>query len=50
MRADVTVDVDGIVTQSQQPVFRGGNIGQRRAANAACAELWRRLTAAQDVS
>jgi nicotinamide-nucleotide amidase len=50
MRAEVTVDVDGIVTHSQHPVFRGSSIGQRRAANAACAELWRRLTAAQDVS
>jgi hypothetical protein len=43
MRVVVAVDVDGLVTVSEQTVFRGGEIGRRRAANAACAALWTRL-------
>jgi nicotinamide-nucleotide amidase len=50
MRAEVVVDLAGTLSQAQHAIFRGGDIGRRRAANAACAELWRRLTAEQDLS
>ena len=43
MRVEVVVDVDGVVTRSEHTVFRGGELGRRRAANAACAALWKRL-------
>jgi len=43
MNVEVAVDVDGTVTRAEQTVFRGGEIGRRRAANAACAALWARL-------
>jgi nicotinamide-nucleotide amidase len=39
----VAVDVEGRVTQAEHTAFRGGEIGRRRAANMACAELWARL-------
>jgi nicotinamide-nucleotide amidase len=43
MRVEVAVDVDGRVTRAEQTVFRGGDIGRRRAANTACAALRARL-------
>jgi hypothetical protein len=43
MRVIVAVDVGGDVTRSEHTVFRGGDIGRRRAANTACAALWARL-------
>jgi nicotinamide-nucleotide amidase len=43
MRVEVAVDIDGSVTWSEQTVFRGGEMGRRRAANTACAALWARL-------
>ena len=43
MRVNVAVDIAGHVTTATHTVFRGGDTGRRRAANAAAAELWRRL-------
>jgi nicotinamide-nucleotide amidase len=43
LAVDVAVDVDGLSTTSRHTAFRGGDIGRRRAANIACAELWTRL-------
>lgn len=39
----VAVDLEGDVSTTAQTAFRGGEIGRRRAAIIACAELWRRL-------
>ena len=39
----VAVDVEGALTTTSHTAFRGGEIGRRRAANIACAELWKRL-------
>jgi len=47
MAVEIVVDVGGEVTTSDHTAFRGGDIGRRRAANTACAELWRRLTVAE---
>jgi nicotinamide-nucleotide amidase len=43
MRVEVVVDVSGIMDRTEQTVFRGGELGRRRAANTACAALWARL-------
>ena len=43
MRVEVAVDIDGDITSSEHSVFRGGEMGRRRAANTACAALWARL-------
>jgi nicotinamide-nucleotide amidase len=43
MRVEVALDISGHVTTATSTVFRGGDTGRRRAANAAAAELWRRL-------
>jgi len=43
MRVEVAVDIAGDVSTATQSVFRGGDTGRRRAANAAAAALWRRL-------
>jgi nicotinamide-nucleotide amidase len=50
MRAEVAVDLGDAVSQAQHAIFRGGDVGRRRAANAACAELWRRLGGRSDGS
>jgi nicotinamide-nucleotide amidase len=42
-RAEIGVDVEGDARRSSVTLFRGGDAGRRRAANAALAELWRRL-------
>jgi nicotinamide-nucleotide amidase len=47
MHADIAVDVGGVVSRSTQTVFRGGDIGRRRAATAACTQLWRSLNPAE---
>lgn len=39
----VAVDLEGDVSTTAQTAFRGGEIGRRRAAIIACAELWKRL-------
>jgi nicotinamide-nucleotide amidase len=39
----VAIDVDGQTATATSTAFRGGEIGWRRAAIAACAELWKRL-------
>jgi nicotinamide-nucleotide amidase len=44
MRVDVAVDTSTRRWQATHSVFRGGDAGRRRAANAAVAELWRGLT------
>ncbi len=43
MRIDVGIDIEGETTQVSRTAFRGGEAGRRRSANAAAAELWRRL-------
>jgi nicotinamide-nucleotide amidase len=43
LHVQVIVDASGDQTTSQHTAFRRGEIGRRRAANMACAELWRRL-------
>ena len=43
MHVEIAVDVLGNVGRSEQTVFRGGEIGRRRAATTACAALWTRL-------
>jgi nicotinamide-nucleotide amidase len=45
LAVEVVVDIDDVVTTSSHSAFRGGEIGRRRAATIACAELWRRLGA-----
>jgi nicotinamide-nucleotide amidase len=44
----VAVDLEGDVSTTTQTAFRGGEIGRRRAAIIACAELWKRLAEGQD--
>jgi nicotinamide-nucleotide amidase len=43
LSVEVAVDLDGGVSVVERTAFRGGEIGRRRAATIACAELWRRL-------
>jgi nicotinamide-nucleotide amidase len=43
LSVEVAVDIEGEVTLTGHTAFRGGEIGRRRAANVACAELWKRL-------
>lgn len=43
MRVDIAIDIGDRVTTATRTVFRGGDTGRRRAANAAAAELWKRL-------
>jgi nicotinamide-nucleotide amidase len=43
MRAEVGLDIEGCESRASHVVFRGGEIGRRRSANAAAAELWRQL-------
>ena len=43
MRVEISVVIEGRQTRAAHSVFRGGDAGRRRAANAAAAELWRRL-------
>jgi nicotinamide-nucleotide amidase len=43
LAVEIAVDVDGQVTSTTRTAFRGGEIGRRRAATLACAELWHRL-------
>ena len=43
MRVEVGLDIDGRVSRVTHTIFRAGDIGRRRAANAGAAELWRRL-------
>jgi hypothetical protein len=43
MRVAATVDIEGEQSLAERSVFRGGDVGRRRAANAAVAELWKRL-------
>jgi nicotinamide-nucleotide amidase len=43
LAVEVAVDVEGQVTRATRTAFRGGEIGRRRAATLACAELWHRL-------
>ncbi len=45
MRAEVGLDVEGHESSASHVIFRGGEIGRRRSANAGVAELWRRLRA-----
>jgi hypothetical protein len=45
LAVEVAVDVGGQVSTATRTAFRGGEIGRRRAATLACAELWRRLEA-----
>jgi nicotinamide-nucleotide amidase len=44
MRVDVGLDIEGHVSRATHTIFRAGDIGRRRAANAGASELWRRLT------
>jgi nicotinamide-nucleotide amidase len=43
MRVEIGLDIEGVKARATQVVFRGGDAGRRRSANAAAAELWRRL-------
>lgn len=43
MQVEVGVDLEGQPWRASHSIFRAGDIGRRRAANAAAAELWRRL-------
>jgi nicotinamide-nucleotide amidase len=43
MRADVGLDIEGRRASASHVIFRGGEIGRRRSANAGAAELWRNL-------
>lgn len=43
MDVEVAIDMEGQHWQARHSVFRGGDAGRRRSANAAAAELWRRL-------
>jgi nicotinamide-nucleotide amidase len=46
MRAEVGLDIEGRQVAASHVIFRGGEIGRRRSANAGAAELWRHLGAA----
>lgn len=43
MRAEVGLDIEGRRSAASHVIFRGGEIGRRRSANAGAAELWRQL-------
>lgn len=43
MRVEVGLDIEGRVSRATHTIFRAGDIGRRRAANAGAAELWRHL-------
>jgi hypothetical protein len=43
MRVEVGLDIEGRTERAAHVIFRAGDIGRRRAANAGPAELWRRL-------
>ncbi len=43
MTVMVGLDIEGTITSVERTAFRGGEAGRRRSANAAIAELWRRL-------
>jgi nicotinamide-nucleotide amidase len=43
MVVEIGLDIEGEASQVVRTVFRGGDTGRRRSANAAAAELWRRL-------
>lgn len=43
MRAEVGLDIEGRQATASHVIFRGGEIGRRRSANAGAAELWRHL-------
>jgi hypothetical protein len=43
MNVDIAIDTRERQWTAKHSVFRGGDAGRRRAANAAIAELWRRL-------
>lgn len=45
MRVEIALVIDGRLSTADVSVFRGGDAGRRRAANAAIAELWRTLGA-----
>jgi nicotinamide-nucleotide amidase len=47
MRAEVGLDTEDRQTLASHVIFRGGETGRRRSANAAAAELWRQLGEAQ---
>lgn len=43
MDVEIRIDIEGTVSVTAHKAFLGGDIGRRRAANLACAELWKRL-------
>jgi nicotinamide-nucleotide amidase len=43
MDVEIAIDLEGEITVAAHKAFLGGDIGRRRAANLACAELWGRL-------
>lgn len=43
MRVTIGLDIGGRTTSVERTVFRGGDAGRRRSANAAIAELWKGL-------
>jgi hypothetical protein len=43
MHVEVGLDIEGRRSRASHAIFRAGEIGRRRSANAAAAELWRRL-------
>jgi nicotinamide mononucleotide (NMN) deamidase PncC len=44
MEVTVVIDIDGDTEVVRRTAFRAGDTGRRRCANAAIAELWRRLS------
>jgi nicotinamide-nucleotide amidase len=43
MQVEIGLDIEGRTETATRTAFRGGDAGRRRSANAALAELWRRL-------
>ncbi len=43
MQVDIGLDIEGRTSIATRTAFRGGDAGRRRSANAAVAELWKRL-------
>ena len=43
MQVEIGLDIEGQTATVRRTAFRGGDAGRRRSANAAIAELWRRL-------
>jgi hypothetical protein len=43
MQVEIAVALGDVVTQVTRTAFLGGEMGRRRAALLACAELWTRL-------